>query len=76
MNKFNYINENFLTIKKEVKMGLIPPTVLSHFAIYSRYDYYRKLDNYVGFSVLVAADNCRVSESLVYKVIKEMEESV
>jgi hypothetical protein len=76
MTRFQYINENFLTIKKEVKMGFIPPTVLSHFAIYSRYDYYRKLDNYVGFSVLFAADNCRVSESLVYKIIKEMEENV
>ena len=76
MTKFQYINENFLAIKKEVKMGLIPPTVLAHFAIYSRYDYYRKLDNYVGFSVLFTSDSCRVSESLVYKIIKEMEENV
>ena len=76
MTKFQYINDNLLTIKKEVRMGLIPPSVLSHFAIYSRYDYYRKLGNYVGFSVLFASDSCRVSESLVYKIIKEMEESV
>lgn len=76
MTRFQYINDNFLTIKKEVKMGLISPTVLSHFAIYSRYDYYRKLDNYVGFSVLLTADSCRVCEKTVCRVIKEMEESI
>ena len=76
MTKFQYISENFLTIKKEVKMGLISPTVLAHYAIYSRYDYYRKLKNYVGVSVLITSDNFRISESLVYKIIKEMEESV
>ena len=76
MNKFQYINDNFLTVKKEVKMGLISPATLSHFAIYSRYDYYRKLGNYVGYSVLFTADSCRCSESLVYKIIKEMEENI
>jgi hypothetical protein len=76
MTRFQYISENFLTIKKEVKMGLISPTVLAHYAIYSRYDYYRKLDNYVGVSVLFTSDSCGVSESLVYKIIKEMEESI
>ena len=76
MTRFQYINDNLDQVKTEVKMGLVSITVLSHYAIYSRYDYYRKLGNYVGFSVLFTADSCRVSESLVYKVIKEMEESV
>jgi len=76
MTRFQYINDNLDQVKTEVKMGLVSTTALSHYAIYSRYDYYRKLGNYVGFSVLFTADSCRVSESLVYKVIKEMEESV
>jgi len=76
MNKFQYINENFLAIKKEVKMGLISPTTLSHYAIYSRYDYYRKLKNYVGVSVLITSDNFRISEQTVYRIIKEMESEV
>lgn len=76
MTRYQYINKNFLTIKKEVKMGLISTTVLAHFAIYSRYDYYRKLGNYVGFSVLFTADSCHVSEPTVYRVIRLMEESV
>jgi hypothetical protein len=76
MTKFAYINSNIDRVKNEIKMGLISTTVLSHYAIYSRYDYYRKLDNYVGFSVLFTSDSCRCSESLVYKIIKEMEESV
>ena len=76
MTRFQYINDNLEHIKTEVKMGLVSTTVLSHYVIYSRYDYYRKLDNYVGFAVLFTADSCRVSESLVYKIIKEMEENV
>jgi len=76
MTRFQYINDNLDQIKTEVKMGLISTTVLSHYAIYSRYDYYRKLGNYVGFSVLFTSDSCGVSESLVYKIIKEMEDEV
>jgi len=76
MTRFQYISDNFLTIKKEVKMGLISPTILSHYAIYSRYDYYRKLKNYVGVSVLITSDNFRISEQTVYRIIKEMESEV
>jgi hypothetical protein len=76
MTKFAYINENLLTVKKEVRMGLIPPTVLAHYAIYSRYDYYRRLGNHRSLSILITSDNCRVCENLIYKIIKEMEEIV
>ncbi len=76
MTRFIYINKNIDRIRKEIKMGLISTTVLSHFAIYSRYDYYRKLNNYNGISILLTADNCRVSEKHVYKIIKEMESEI
>jgi hypothetical protein len=76
MTKFSYINSNIERIKKEIRMGLISTSTLNHYVIYSRYDYYRKLGNYVGISVLLASDNCRISERLVYRIIKEMEESI
>jgi len=76
MTKFQYINTNIDRIKNEVRMGLISTSTLSHYTIYSRYDYFRKLGNYVCHSVLFAADNCRVSEPTVYRVIKEMEEII
>jgi hypothetical protein len=76
MNKFNYINRNLARIKREVKIGLIPTTVLSHYAVYSRFDYYRRLGNYVGISVLFASDSCKVSERTVFKIVKDMEDEV
>ena len=76
MTKFQYISENFLTIKKEVKMGLISPTVLAHYAIYSRYDYYRKLGNYYKRSILYIVDDFRINKRTVYRIIKEMEEDI
>jgi len=76
MTRFQYISDNFLTIKKEVKMGLISPTILSHYAIYSRYDYYRKLGNRNSVSILITSDNFKVSENLIYKIIKEMESEI
>ena len=76
MTRFQYINENIDKIREEIKIGLISTTVLSHFAIYSRYDYYRKLGNYVCLAIMFTSDNCQVSESLIYKVIHEMEEEI
>jgi hypothetical protein len=73
MTRFQYININLDNIKKEVKMGLISTTVLHHYAIYSRYNYYRKLENYVGMAVLFTSEDCNISEILVRKVIREME---
>ena len=76
MTRFQYINDNLDQVKTEVKMGLVSITVLSHYAIYSRYDYYRKLGNYVGFSVFYTSEDFKILEQTVYKVIKEMEENI
>jgi len=76
MTRFQYINTNIDNIKKEIKLGLISTTVLNHYFIYSRYDYYRKLKNYIGMSVLFTSEDCKVSEILVRKVIKNMENEI
>jgi len=76
MTKFQYINTNIDKIKEEVKIGLLPTSIVNYYVIYSRYDYYRKLGNYVGFSVLYTSDNFGVSERTVYNIIKKMEEEI
>jgi hypothetical protein len=73
MNRFDYINENFSIIRECAKHGIIPTSVLNHYAIYSRFDYYRKLGNYVCVAVIFTSDDFDVSRRLVFKVIKEME---
>jgi len=76
MTKFQYINTNIDRIKNEYHMGLIRISTLDHYVIYSRYDYYRRINDYNGVSVLLTADNCKVCEMTVYRIIKEMEEDV
>lgn len=76
MTKFQYINENFESIKKEVKMGLVSTSTFSHYFIYSRYDYFRRLNKFNGISILLTADSCRICEMTVYRIIKEMESEI
>jgi hypothetical protein len=67
---------NIDKIKEEVKIGLLPTSILNYYVIYSRYDYYRKLGNYVGLSILFTAECFKISERKVYRAKKEMEEEV
>ena len=76
MNRFQYINQNFEIIRQCVKHGLIPTSVLNHYAIYSRYDYYRKLKNYVCVAVIYTEEDFKVSKRLIFKIIKEMENEI
>lgn len=76
MNRFTYINNNITRIKSETKLGLISTSILRHYAIYSRYDYYRKLNNPVCLSVILTSENLNICESAVFKIIKKMEEEV
>jgi hypothetical protein len=70
------MNKNIKWYKKLTITGDISTTRLGHYAIYSRYDYYRKLGNYVGFSVLYTSEDYKVSKRLVYRIIKNMEEQL
>jgi len=76
MSRFEYINLHLDTIRKEVKIGLISPTILAHYSIYSRFDYYRKSGEYVGVSVFFTNQDMKVSEKTIYKIIKNMQEEI
>lgn len=79
MTRFEYINNNLLTpkgIKDQIKAGIIPTSVLRHFEIYSRYDYYRKAGNNVSTSVFNVSEDFGINERSVYKVITNMQEEI
>jgi len=76
MTRFEYVSGNIERIKKEIKLGLVSTSVLSHYAIYSRYEYYRRLGNNVSRAVLFTSDSMCVSERCVFNIIKSMEENI
>lgn len=76
MTVFIYIGQNLERIREEAALGLIKSSVMLHFEIYSRYDYYRKSDYGVSDSALYTADDYKISERWVYKVIKRMEREI
>lgn len=73
MTLFNYINENLDKVKVDVKNGLMPCSIISHFTIYSRFDYYRKLGNPCCDATIYVCNDFQVSESTVFRIIKKME---
>lgn len=76
MNKFEYINQNILTpkgIKDQIKAGIISITVLRHFEIYSRFDYYRKTGSSVSTSVFNVSEDFNINERSIYRIVKNMQ---
>jgi hypothetical protein len=63
-------------MREETALGLLKSSVMLHFEIYTRYDYYRKSDYSVSNSVLYTADDYKINERWVYKVIKRMEREI
>ena len=76
MNRYQYINQNIERIKKDVRLGLIPVSVLRHYEIYSRYDYYRKTGEKICCAVLFTSEDMTVNESWINKIRKSMESEV
>lgn len=80
MSRFEYINQNLDRIKNEVRMGLFPVEILTQWAIYCRYDYYRKLrgekKKWHFNSASFTANDFKMCETRIYKIIKQMQEEV
>ena len=76
MTLFEYINNNLERIKFDVRIGLITCTIIKHYYIYARYDYYLKIGNPVNKSVIFTAVDFRVSEIWVFNIIKRMEKEI
>lgn len=76
MNRFNYINKNITRIKYETEHGFYSTSILGHYAIYSKYDYYRKTGFPVSKAVLYTAEDNKVSEHTIFKIKRKMEEGI
>lgn len=76
MTRIEYINENIERIKTDIKAGLISPTLLRHWEIYCRFDYYRKTQNSVCMSVFFTSEDLDVKEIQIYRVKKQMEAQI
>lgn len=77
MTVFKYISLNLDTIKLEIRMGLIPPTVLKHWQMYSRFDYYKRLGNKTTDALLYASIDTGINDrSWCFRIKKRMEDEV
>jgi hypothetical protein len=73
MTLFAFINQDLDRVKHYIRIGLMSPTILHHFEIYSRFDYYRRQGRNYRDSILCAGCDHRVSDRWVSKVVKKME---
>jgi len=76
MTYFEYLNTNLDRVKYDVKIGLISCTIIKHYQIYSRYDYYRRQKYSVSQAVMFTAEDINVRDHWVYCIIKKMEREV
>ena len=79
MNRFAYINKNILTpdgIKEQIRLGILPSSVIRHFEIYSKFDYYKKQGHNISTSVFFVSEDFNITDGTVYKIKKSMETEI
>jgi hypothetical protein len=76
LTKYDYIGNNMIFIKEGIMLGIISTCVLSHFRIYAQYLNYLALGYSVGNAVFTISENNKMSEDMVYKIKKAMEEEL
>lgn len=60
-------------MKSEIKMGIIPCSLLHHWEIYERYDICKKMGDSETMARFHVSEICGVSEATICRVIKKME---
>lgn len=73
MTYFEYINSNIDRVKWEVSIGHVYSSAINHYAVYCRYDYYRKQGNSVSKASFFASEDLKISERSILKIKKQME---
>jgi hypothetical protein len=76
LTKYEYINRNIDHIKLDVKLGIVSYTVIRHWEIYCRFDYYRKLNNPISDAAINAGDDFKISETQIFRIKKDMESEI
>jgi hypothetical protein len=73
MMLFGYISENINRIKAEIKLGLMPCSLLRHWEIYGYYDILTKMGNSETTKRIDVCEKYRISEPTLCRIIKKME---
>jgi hypothetical protein len=76
MMLFNYINENINRVKNDIKLGIMPCSILFHWEIYARYDALKKMGNSEAMTRFRIAEQYKMNESTVFRIVKKMESDV
>ena len=76
MTLFQYINTNIDRIRHDIKIGIITCTLMKHWQIYSRYEYYRRAGHSKTNSVIFVTNDFAVEQRAVYYIIKRMEAEI
>jgi len=76
MTLFQYINLNFDRIRYDMQIGIVPCSVIRHFQIYSRYDYYKRLGNSTTDAVIGCCNDFQVQQCWIYRIVKKMETEI
>jgi len=76
MNYFQHINDNLERIKTDVRLGIIPCSVMNHWHIYSRFDYYLRTGKRRCESIFFTAEDFSMSERTVHRIVLQMETEI
>jgi hypothetical protein len=76
MTYFQYINSNLDRVKFDIKIGLISPSVLRYFLIYSRFDYYMVQGHSHAESLQFTGMDFNIGERWSQMIIKKMESEI
>jgi hypothetical protein len=76
MTLFQYINQNIECKRQEVKVGLFQCSIMRHYEIYSRFDYYKKAGYDYHNAFLFVTYDYDLNERTIYRIIKQMESEV
>jgi hypothetical protein len=76
MTLFEYINDNIERIKFDVKIGIIPCTLIKHYQIYRMYSIYRCQNMSVNNAVFNVCEAFSVDKSWVFIIIKKMQTEI
>jgi hypothetical protein len=63
-------------IKEGVMLGIISTCVMSHFRIYTQYLNYLALGYSVVKAIFIISENNKISEDMVYRIKKSMEDEI
>lgn len=76
MTVFEFLTENHTVINTLTKCGIISISTPTHYAVYSRFKHLRDRGKSKTDSYIFVADEFRISDNMVYRIVKKMESSI